>query len=320
LALQRDNLWYKDAVIYQLHVRSFYDSNADGVGDFPGLTQKLDYLQELGITAIWLLPFYPSPLRDDGYDIADYTSVNPAYGSLEDFKAFLDAANTLSDDLSAVMQQLDLQGVTLVTHSMGCGELVRYFSLHGGRGIARIVMVAPITPGALKTPDNPDGVDTAALEKAREALCTDRPHVIAAAAPAFFGAPKNPVSAEMMQWWTDMLLQCTMKVLLQLHRVFTTTDFRPDLRTISLPTLIIQGDCDTSTPLELSGRKTAALIPGSQLKVYESAAHGLPVTHAERLITICWSSPPVELAIHWGRRRRIRPPHSVQLIRRGHEL
>jgi maltose alpha-D-glucosyltransferase / alpha-amylase len=75
LALQRDNLWYKDAVIYQLHVRTFYDSNADGVGDFPGLTQKLDYLQQLGITAIWLLPFYPSPLRDDGYDIADYIAL-----------------------------------------------------------------------------------------------------------------------------------------------------------------------------------------------------------------------------------------------------
>ncbi len=75
MALQRDNLWYNDAVIYQLHVRTFYDSNADGVGDFPGLTL---YLQELGITAIWLLPFYPSPLRDDGYDMADYTSVNPA--------------------------------------------------------------------------------------------------------------------------------------------------------------------------------------------------------------------------------------------------
>jgi pimeloyl-ACP methyl ester carboxylesterase len=191
--------------------------------------------------------------------------------------------NTLSDDLSAVMQQLDLQHVTLVAHSMGCGELVRYFSRHGGRGIARVVMVAPITPMTLKTPDNPDGVDTATLEKAREALCKDRPHVIAAAAPAFFGAPKNPVSAEMMQWWTDMLLQCSMKVLLQLHRVFTTTDFRPDLRAISRPTLVIQGDCDTSTPLELTGRRTTALIPGSQLKVYEGAAHGLPITHADRL-------------------------------------
>jgi len=87
----------------------------------------------------------------------------------------------------------------------------------------------------------------------------------------------------MMQWWSDMLLQCSMKVLLQLHRVFTTTDFRPDLRAISLPTLIIQGDCDTSTPLELTGRRTTALIPGSQLKVYAGAAHGLPITHADRL-------------------------------------
>ena len=93
IGAQKDSLWYKDAVIYQLHVRSFYDSNADGIGDFVGLMQKLDYLQELGITAIWVLPFYASPLRDDGYDIADYTSVHPSYGSLEDFKTFLTAAH-----------------------------------------------------------------------------------------------------------------------------------------------------------------------------------------------------------------------------------
>ena len=93
MALQKDNLWYKDAIIYQLHVRTFCDSNADGVGDFPGLTQRLDYLKDLGITAIWLLPFFPSPLRDDGYDIADYTCVHASYGSLEDFKAFLEAAH-----------------------------------------------------------------------------------------------------------------------------------------------------------------------------------------------------------------------------------
>jgi maltose alpha-D-glucosyltransferase / alpha-amylase len=94
LALQRDNLWYKDAVIYQLHVRTFCDSNADGIGDFAGLTRRLDYLQGLGITAIWLLPFYPSPLRDDGYDIADYTSVHSSYGTLDDFKTFLEAAHS----------------------------------------------------------------------------------------------------------------------------------------------------------------------------------------------------------------------------------
>ncbi len=86
-------LWYKDAVIYQAHVRAMYDSNGDGIGDFGGLAQKLDYLQELGITAIWLMPFFPSPLRDDGYDISDYTSVHPNYGTLDDFRGFLDAAH-----------------------------------------------------------------------------------------------------------------------------------------------------------------------------------------------------------------------------------
>jgi maltose alpha-D-glucosyltransferase / alpha-amylase len=85
--------WYKDAVIYQLHVRAFADSNGDGSGDFRGLTGKLDYLQDLGVTAIWLLPFYPSPLRDDGYDIADYTGIHPQYGAMRDFRAFLRGAH-----------------------------------------------------------------------------------------------------------------------------------------------------------------------------------------------------------------------------------
>ena len=88
-----DPLWYKDAVIYELHVKTFCDSDGDGMGDFRGLIEKLDYLQELGITAIWLLPFYPSPLRDDGYDIADYFDVNPNFGTLDDFRALLDAAH-----------------------------------------------------------------------------------------------------------------------------------------------------------------------------------------------------------------------------------
>jgi maltose alpha-D-glucosyltransferase/alpha-amylase len=93
LASTIDPLWFKDAVIYELHVRAFADSNGDGIGDFPGLLSRLDYLQDLGITCIWLLPFFPSPLRDDGYDIANYVDVNPSYGTLEDFKAVLDAAH-----------------------------------------------------------------------------------------------------------------------------------------------------------------------------------------------------------------------------------
>ncbi|MFP4435775.1 MAG: maltose alpha-D-glucosyltransferase [Chloroflexaceae bacterium] len=89
----RDGHWYKDAIIYEVHVRAFHDSNEDGIGDFCGLTEKLDYLYHLGITAIWLLPFYPSPLKDDGYDISDYTGIHPDYGTLEDFRHFLDAAH-----------------------------------------------------------------------------------------------------------------------------------------------------------------------------------------------------------------------------------
>jgi maltose alpha-D-glucosyltransferase/alpha-amylase len=88
-----DPLWYKDAVIYELPVKAFADSTGDGIGDFPGLIQKLDYLQDLGVTALWLLPFYPSPQRDDDYDIADYTSIHPSYGTLADFRMFLREAH-----------------------------------------------------------------------------------------------------------------------------------------------------------------------------------------------------------------------------------
>src|SRR5258708_5209789 len=88
-----DSSWYKDAIIYELPVRAFYDADGNGVGDFQGLTEKLDYLQDLGVTALWLLPFYPSPLLDDGYDIANYTEVNPVYGTLRDFKTFLRKAH-----------------------------------------------------------------------------------------------------------------------------------------------------------------------------------------------------------------------------------
>jgi len=91
--LDQNTQWYKDAIIYQLHVKSFFDGNGDGIGDFKGLTQKLDYIEGLGATAIWLLPFYPSPQRDDGYDIADYFGINPAFGSLRDFKVFLREAH-----------------------------------------------------------------------------------------------------------------------------------------------------------------------------------------------------------------------------------
>src|SRR5262245_44446827 len=91
--LEDDPLWYKDAIIYEVHVRAFFDSNDDGIGDFAGLTHKLDYLHDLGSAGVWLPPFYPSPLNDDGYDTADYMRVHPSYGTLHDFKTFLREAH-----------------------------------------------------------------------------------------------------------------------------------------------------------------------------------------------------------------------------------
>ena len=92
-ALDNKLHWYKDAIIYELHIKAFYDSNDDGIGDFNGLMEKLDYLEELGVTAIWLLPFYPSPLKDDGYDIADYYSINSSYGNIKEFQKLLEEAH-----------------------------------------------------------------------------------------------------------------------------------------------------------------------------------------------------------------------------------
>src|SRR5512142_940705 len=89
----KDRLWYKDAIIYQLHIKAFFDSNDDGIGDFRGLTESLDYIKDLGVNTIWLLPFYPSPLRDDGYDISDYHGVHPDYGTKGDFRQFIREAH-----------------------------------------------------------------------------------------------------------------------------------------------------------------------------------------------------------------------------------
>lgn len=192
--------------------------------------------------------------------------------------------DTLADDLAAVVEQLDLRDVILVGQSLGCGEAVRYLSRHGSSRISRVVLVSTITPFVLKTDDNPDGVERATLEYVRKVLSKDRANPIAAAAPSFFGAPKNHVSQEIMDWWVRMMVDgCSLKVMVDLQHMFTETDFRPELRRISVPTLLIHGDNDTSTPIETTARKTVPLIPGCQLKVYEGAAHGLPITHAEVL-------------------------------------
>lgn len=192
--------------------------------------------------------------------------------------------DTLADDLAEVIEQLDLRDAVLVGHSMGCAEVVRYLSRQPAGRVAGAVLVATITPFTLKTADNPAGIEESVLENGRVALARDRPGQIAKAAANFFGVPPNVVSSELMDWWTRMMLDgCSLKVMLDLHRTFTRTDFRADLRKIDVSVLLIHGDRDVSTPIDFTSRRTAPLISRCDLRVYENAAHGLPITHMDRL-------------------------------------
>ena len=193
--------------------------------------------------------------------------------------------DTLADDIAAVLDGLDVQNAVLVGHSMGGAEVVRYLTRHHSRRVAHAVLVAPTTPFTMKTDDNPGGVPREALEKFRESFKHDLPHLTAAAAPDFFGVPKNSVSIETMDWWCRQLLdRCTIKVLTEMHKAMTETDFRTELRMIQTPTLILHGDIDKSALLERTGRPTHELIAGSRLLVYENAAHALPHTHTDRML------------------------------------
>lgn len=188
--------------------------------------------------------------------------------------------DTLADDLAAVIDDRDLRGATLVGHSMAAGEIVRYLSRHGAGRVARIVLIAPTTPFVLQTPDNPDGVPNAMFEQTRAQLAADLPGWLADNADPFFVPETSPA---MRAWVLSLSLQCSIVAALGCNHAFCETDFRPELPKISVPTLVIHGDKDASTPLELTGRKTAKLIPGAELKVYQGAPHGLMFTHTERL-------------------------------------
>jgi non-heme chloroperoxidase len=188
--------------------------------------------------------------------------------------------DTLADDLATVIEQLELNEITLIGHSMGAGEIVRYLSRHGPSRVTRVVLLAPTTPFLLKTTDNPDGVDKTIFDQMRATWRRDFPKWLFDNARPFF-VPDT--STEMIRWVGGMLLQSSLKALIDLNVQVTETDFRDELRHVSVPTFIIHGDHDLSAPLGLTGQKTAQLIPGSRLTVYEGAPHGLMFTHIERL-------------------------------------
>lgn len=188
--------------------------------------------------------------------------------------------DTLADDLAAVINRLDLHDITLVGHSMGCGEIVRYLSRHHAGRVTRAVLVGTITPFVMKTADNPDGVDKSILDRLEATWRKDFPKRLGDNARPFF-VPET--SVEMMQWVVNLALQTSLNAVIEAARTHNQTDFRPELPGINVPALLIHGDKDVSAPWEKTAKRTAQLIRGSQLKVYEGAPHGLMFTHSDRL-------------------------------------
>jgi non-heme chloroperoxidase len=190
--------------------------------------------------------------------------------------------DTLADDLAALLTQLDLHEVTLVSHSFGSGEVVRYLSRHGAGRIGKIVLIAPAAlPFVMKTSDNPNGIAAEQLEFFRShVLQADFPKWLEDGKQAFFVSDTSP---SLQEWVKQLMLSTPLPVAIETSRRITSTDFRRELPGITVPTLIIHGDKDVSAPIDLTGRPTAALIPKAQLRVYESAPHGIFLTHKDRL-------------------------------------
>ena len=188
--------------------------------------------------------------------------------------------DTLSDDLAAVIDASDARNITLIGHSMGCAEAVRYLTRHGTQKVKRVALVSPTLPFLLQTPDNPEGIPGAAFQQLRELWRADFPQWMADNAAPFVTPETSPA---MMAWLNGLMLQMTLDVAIACNRTLVETDFRPDLKALKLPVLIVHGDKDASAPLDVTARRAAALVPQARFEIYEGAPHGLFVTHIARL-------------------------------------
>ncbi|WP_051328722.1 alpha/beta fold hydrolase [Geminicoccus roseus] len=189
--------------------------------------------------------------------------------------------DTLADDLAAVLERLDLWDVTLVGHSMGPGEIVRYLTRHGSARVARIVLLGTITPMIQQADDNPEGIPRPVFEAFRTGeLMQDFPQWIEANVRPFLAADASP---PMFDWIRQMCLQSSLQALHDCHLTITGADFRAELRKVDVPALLLHGDRDVTSPLALTAEPTAELLPNARLKVYEGAPHGLFLTHAAQV-------------------------------------
>ena len=193
--------------------------------------------------------------------------------------------DTMAADLHALMEKLDLRGATLVGFSMGGGEVVRYLSRYGSRRVAKAVLVAAVTPFLLKTGDNPDGVDAKVFEGIEQEIRKDRPAFLKEFGPKFFGrtALKHTVSEAVLEWTQAMALTGSLRSTLETAKSWATTDFRQEMKGITIPTLVIHGTSDATVPIDVSGRRAAKLLPNARLSEYDGEPHGLFLTAADRL-------------------------------------
>lgn len=188
--------------------------------------------------------------------------------------------DTLADDLESVLRARGLTDVTVVAHSMAGGEIARYMTRHKSARVRNIVFLAPTTPFLTQTPDNPTGVPASAFEQGRKAWLRDFPQWLDDNAVPFVTPETSPA---MIAWIKGIMKTCSMKAIIECNKAMVSTDFRRDLKAMKVPALVIHGDRDASAPLALTGKRTAELVPGATLKIYEGAPHGLFVTHIDRL-------------------------------------
>ncbi len=193
--------------------------------------------------------------------------------------------DTYGDDLSAVIEQLDLRDVVLVGHSSGGGEVVRYVSRHGTKRLAKLVLISAVPPLMLKTPANPGGLPIKVFDDTRAGLLQDRTQFYKDISAPFYGANRvgSKVSVGVRDAFWLMSMQCGLKNAYDCVKAFSETDFSEDLKKIDIPTLIVHGDDDQFVPIDNTALLTSKLVKRATLKVYPGAPHGLTVTHKDRL-------------------------------------
>jgi pimeloyl-ACP methyl ester carboxylesterase len=193
--------------------------------------------------------------------------------------------DTLADDLASVIEQTGARDAMLVGFSMGGGEVARYMSRHAGKGVSQAVLVSSVVPYMLVTPDNVDGTAPEVFDKLTAALTHDRAKFYGHFFKDFYGFKiLHTVSSEVLEWTRSVAMQASLPATLACVKSFSTTDFRPDLASFKVPTLIIHGNDDQIVPIYAAGRAAAKRIANSTLIEYDGAPHAIPVTHRDRLM------------------------------------